>query len=588
MILETSEAVAEGFQFPLWLLLLAAVLCVVGGGIAAGLTIGLMSLDKVGLEILIEAGDPVEAAYARKILPVRSKGNLLLCTLLLTNTAFNEALPLIIDRMPGAPPVVAFLLPTITVMIFGEIIPQSFCTRYGLSVGAKLIWLVKILRLIFLPVAYPMAWLLDRILGEELGNIYTHRELAGLIDLHSQKKYGDLTEVETTILKGTLAFTRKTAGDIYVPLEQVFMLDLNERFDQATVNKVWQSGRSRIPVYEHTRTNILGLLVTKDLITLRSEDELSVRTVFSFYGFPLLRIFSDHRLDTLFGEFRGGRGHMALVQSVNSDGDGDPYYEVCGIVTLEDVMEELMQMKIFDETDIPDSPPSGGLMISGDSVMKNTGRMNISMFKQRHQMGNPTRLLPDQVKAVVSYLGKVVKEFRPLVLHEAALINLITRHAVATEVTPDTLRPGGTAGEEGMVYTRGSEGNFFCLILTGKMEVLAGQEGIRCEMGPWSYLGVPSLSTPSFIPDITARVLVPSYIVCISGQAYRDALRTQKYAPTDTETHSIPSAILTTTTTISTPFVPTPPTLDTDDKDSEIDSAPLMARQRKRSDESDI
>lgn len=112
-----------------------------------------------------------------------------------------------IDNINGVSSVVALILPTLTVMIFGEIIPQSFCTRYGLSVGARcgmlqnklildvkiniyvVVWLVRLLELIFLPIAFPMAWVLDKVLGEELGNIYSHKQLKGLIELHSHKRY---------------------------------------------------------------------------------------------------------------------------------------------------------------------------------------------------------------------------------------------------------------------------------------------------------------------------------------------------------------------------------------------------------------
>jgi len=138
---------------------------------------------------------------------------------------FNELLPLFIDSIPGASGWIALVLPTITVMIFGEIIPQSFCTRYGLAVGARLsmysvlsrwcsrlnisndiVWLVKGLQILFFPIAWPFAWVLNKVLGEELGNIYNHRELKTMIEMHSHKKYGELSDVETTILKGVLDF----------------------------------------------------------------------------------------------------------------------------------------------------------------------------------------------------------------------------------------------------------------------------------------------------------------------------------------------------------------------------------------------
>lgn len=64
-------------------------------------------------------------------------------------------------------------------------------------------------------------------------------------------------------------------------------------------------------------------------------------------------VFYDQTLDVMFKEFKEGhKGHMAFVHRVNSEGEGDPFYETIGLVTLEDVIEELIQAEIIDETDV--------------------------------------------------------------------------------------------------------------------------------------------------------------------------------------------------------------------------------------------
>lgn len=94
------------------------------------------------VQILVEGGDPEERQHAKTILPVRKQGNLLLCTLLLGNTLINSALSILLaDLTTGA---IGLISSTIIILIFGEIMPQSICTRHGLEVGARCIWLVRI------------------------------------------------------------------------------------------------------------------------------------------------------------------------------------------------------------------------------------------------------------------------------------------------------------------------------------------------------------------------------------------------------------------------------------------------------------
>lgn len=113
------------------------------------------------------------------------------------------------------------------------------------------------------------------------------------------------------------------------------------------------TGFSRIPVYENTRTNIISLLYIKDLAFVDPDDNTPLKTLCQFYQNPCNFVFEDVTLDVMFKQFKEGqKGHMAFVQRVNSEGEGDPFYEVIGLVTLEDVIEELIQAEIIDETDV--------------------------------------------------------------------------------------------------------------------------------------------------------------------------------------------------------------------------------------------
>jgi hypothetical protein len=112
--------------------------------IYSGLTLGFMSLDTTNLQILATSGTEQEKRWAKRIIPIRQHGNLLLVTLLLCNTLMNETIPILADQvLPGG--VVTILVSTAAVFIFSELLPQSICARHSLRVGAMFAWPVRIL-----------------------------------------------------------------------------------------------------------------------------------------------------------------------------------------------------------------------------------------------------------------------------------------------------------------------------------------------------------------------------------------------------------------------------------------------------------
>jgi metal transporter CNNM len=203
-----------------WVYLMACFALVMFAGLMSGLTLGLMSLSLVDLEVLAKAGTPKDKLnagivaihtvsfpgsvvllinssvarthHAERILPVVKNQHLLLCTLLIGNSLAMEALPIFLDKL--VPSFVAILISVTLILAFGEvtpfcyfpsiqsnsiqflcdslpprpyctclmscspqIIPQAVCTRYGLSVGAKAAPVVRVLLILFFPVAYPIS-----------------------------------------------------------------------------------------------------------------------------------------------------------------------------------------------------------------------------------------------------------------------------------------------------------------------------------------------------------------------------------------------------------------------------------------------
>jgi len=95
------------------------------------------------------------------------------------------------------------------------------------------------------------------------------------------------------------------------------------------------------------------VLYIKDLAFVDPDDNTPLQTLCKFYQNPCNFVFEDTTLDVMFKQFKEGiKGHMAFVHRVNSEGEGDPFYETIGLITLEDVIEELIQSEIVDETDV--------------------------------------------------------------------------------------------------------------------------------------------------------------------------------------------------------------------------------------------
>lgn len=325
-------------------LMIAAL--VLGGGLCAGLTLSLMGLDSVNLQVLSTAGSPTEKRNATKVLRLLERGrHWVLVVLLLSNVIVNEALPVFLSDLDFGGGVAAVLVSTVLIVIFGEVLPQSICARYGLSIGAACAPFVWILMIILSPVAWPTAKLLDWSLGEDHGTTYKKAELKTFVSLHQQLGTENLNEDEVTIIRAVLDLNDKTVKDVMTPIQDVFIMSSDTVLDEVGVGRLVQSGYSRVPVHEKGKPDsIIGMLLVKDLISYDPDDG---KEVASFQLRPLPETAPDLTLLSTLNYFQTGRSHMLLV----SKSPGEPKGAI-GIVTLEDVVEELIGEEIIDETDV--------------------------------------------------------------------------------------------------------------------------------------------------------------------------------------------------------------------------------------------
>lgn len=168
---------------PLWASLIIILHCLFFSSLFSGLNLGLMSLDRTDLKIICNTGTEKEQKYARAITPVRSHGNYLLCSILLGNVMVNSTFTILLDDLTSG--LIAVITSTLAIVIFGEITPQAICSRHGLAIGAKTIFITKCVMALTCPLSYPISKLLDWLLGEEIGAVYTRERLKELVKVSS-------------------------------------------------------------------------------------------------------------------------------------------------------------------------------------------------------------------------------------------------------------------------------------------------------------------------------------------------------------------------------------------------------------------
>lgn len=231
-------------------------------------------------------------------------------------------------------------------VIFGEVVPQSICVRYGLPIGAWMAPAVLALMYVMSPIAWPVAKLLDRLLGEDHGTIYKKAGLKTLVTLH--KTLGEageqLNSDEVTIISAVLDLKEKAVGSIMTPMDDVFTMSVDTVLDEQTMDVILSQGYSRIPIHAPDNpVNFVGMLLVKMLITYDPDDRKRVRD-FALATLPETR--PETSCLDIVNFFQEGKSHMVLVSEYPSEDRG-----ALGVVTLEDVMEELIGEYVVSVTE---------------------------------------------------------------------------------------------------------------------------------------------------------------------------------------------------------------------------------------------
>ncbi|MGZ6004832.1 MAG: CNNM domain-containing protein [Candidatus Saccharimonadales bacterium] len=318
-----------GFELCLTIFIFVAM-----SAICSGLNLSLMSLGLADLERKSKSGD----IRAKLILPLRRNSHLSLAAILLSNVAVISASSLVLEHHFNG--WIAGIASTLLIVVFGEILPQALFIKNSIKVTALFVPLLRVMIIITYPVSKPLQLLLDKIFGHESMMLHNRQELGFIIGEHVGHKGSDLDEDEVEIMRNVLTMSNKRVRDIMTPLKDVYFLNEGATIDADKINDMKAKNYSRIPVINDDFTRSAGVVLLKELVDIDFDHESYPVKKFAQ---PTKTVGSMTALDTLFRVFIGNRSHLMPVEKDD---------KIIGIVTIEDLIEEILGHEIEDEADV--------------------------------------------------------------------------------------------------------------------------------------------------------------------------------------------------------------------------------------------
>ena len=284
----------------------------------------------------------------------------LLATILITNNFINILLVLIFASLGEvflkeqnlSLTILGFILPsslvkfsievllvTFFILLFGEVLPKVYASRRALKFCNLMSRPLQFLTFFLTPLSFPLINLtnvIEKKLGSKNSN-FSVEILSKALELTSE---GSTTKEEKKILEGIVSFGNTETVQIMKPRIDIFALSYDETYDDV-LTKILKHGYSRNPVYKNSIDNIIGVLYAKDLLGFLDNKDFNWQELLREPFF----VPENKKLDDLLVEFRERKNHLAIVV--------DEYGGTSGIVTLEDVIEEIVG-EINDEFDTDD------------------------------------------------------------------------------------------------------------------------------------------------------------------------------------------------------------------------------------------
>lgn len=311
-------------------------------GIISGSEVAFFARSKADLE----KENDGDAALVQELLNRPKK---LLATILISNNFVNILFILIFAYVGDyffsgiSSVVVKFLieivLVTFLILLFGEVLPKVYANRNPYSFASFMVKPMTFLNGFLSFLSSPLLRLTG-IVEKKLSKRQSDFSVEVLSQALELTSSGATTKEEKKILQGIVNFGNTETSQIMCPRMDIFALSSEEDFAEVT-DKIIKNGHSRIPVYEDSIDKIIGILYTKDLIPHLNKKSFQWKKIIREAFF----VPENKKLDDLLKEFQEMKNHLAIVV--------DEYGGTCGLITLEDIIEEIVG-EISDEFDQDD------------------------------------------------------------------------------------------------------------------------------------------------------------------------------------------------------------------------------------------
>ncbi|MCB9189546.1 MAG: gliding motility-associated protein GldE [Flavobacteriales bacterium] len=314
-------------------------------GLMSGSEVAFFSLSASDKDKLKKSG----SASGERVLKLLETPKKLLATILIANNFVNVAIVAVSTFITNEwvsdtiSPTMSFLIQavmvTFIILLFGEVIPKVYATKYNVGLAKVMSSSMMVIKLIASPLSHLLVSssnLIDRRIKKRTDSISVdHLEHA----LNITKDVAD-SEDEKKILEGIVKFGNTDAKQIMTPRIDVVAFDISISYEELR-RQILESKYSRLPIYDDTFDQVKGIIYVKDLIKHLDDENLVWQELLR----PAKFIPENKKLDDLLSEFQESKNHMAIVV--------DEYGGTSGVVTLEDVLEEVVG-DITDEFDDED------------------------------------------------------------------------------------------------------------------------------------------------------------------------------------------------------------------------------------------
>lgn len=349
------------------IIIIVIIICFILSGYFSATETAFSSINRLRLKTKADDGNK----RAKLVLKLADNYDRLLTTILIGNNIVNILASSLATLLfiywcannESLASVLSTVTTTVVVLIFGEITPKTLAKEYPETFASFSAPIINAIAYVFTPLNFIFSlWkkLLNKIFKTKEDNTITDDELISMVE--EAEHEGGINAQESDLIKSAIEFNDLEVKDILVPRVDVVAVDIQATAEE--VGNIFMETRfSRLPVYENSIDNIVGILHEKDFIKLRGEQDFSLGKAIK----PALFVVSTTKISSVLQQLQKAKSHMAIVSGEFGD--------TVGIITMEDILEELVG-EIWDEHD----EVLSDITETGENTYKVLGSVTVNDF----------------------------------------------------------------------------------------------------------------------------------------------------------------------------------------------------------------